>query len=100
MLNKDLPRVVAFMRGLARGWLENDTLVDGRGVQSSALGYPHLARTEIFESVETFYRRFYFRPRKIFQIAGEMARDTAVMRRRLKEGVEFLGFLRRRRAGQ
>jgi hopanoid biosynthesis associated radical SAM protein HpnJ len=83
---------------VARGWLENEALVDGRGVQSSALGYPHLARTAIFDSVETFYRRFYFRPRKIFQIAGEMVRDAAVMRRRLKEGVEFLGFLRRRRA--
>jgi hopanoid biosynthesis associated radical SAM protein HpnJ len=82
---------------VAHGWLENEALVDGRGVQASALGYPHLARTAIFESVETFYRRFYFRPRKIFQIAGEMVRDAAIMRRRLKEGVEFLGFLRRRR---
>ena len=85
---------------VARGWLENEALVDGRGVQSSALGYPHLGRTAIFESVETFYRRFYFRPRKIFQIAGEMVRDATVMRRRLKEGVEFLGFLRRRRAAR
>jgi hopanoid biosynthesis associated radical SAM protein HpnJ len=82
---------------VARGWLENEALVDGRGVQSSALGYPHLGRTAIFDSVETLYRRFYFRPRKIVQIAGEMVRDGAVMRRRLKEGAEFLRFLRRRR---
>ena len=91
------PGTALHREALAHGWLENEALVDGDGVQSTALGYPHLARTAIFESVETFYRRFYFRPRKIFQIAGEMVRDAGVARRRLKEGVEFLRFLRRRR---
>jgi hopanoid biosynthesis associated radical SAM protein HpnJ len=81
----------------ARGWLDHGPLVDGRGIQETALGYPHLTRTEIFQSVDAFYRRFYFRPRKILQIAGEMVRDADVCRRRLREGVEFLGFLRRRR---
>jgi hopanoid biosynthesis associated radical SAM protein HpnJ len=81
----------------ARGWLEDATLVDGRGIQETALGYPHLTRTEIFASVDAFYRRFYFRPRKLVQIAGEMVRDVDVCRRRLREGVEFLGFLHRRR---
>jgi hypothetical protein len=61
------------------------------------LGYPHLPRTEIFASLDQFYRRFYFRPRKIFTIGGEMLRDRSVMRRRLGEGVEFLRFLARRR---
>jgi hopanoid biosynthesis associated radical SAM protein HpnJ len=91
------PGTALYRDAVARGWLESEALVDGRGVQSSALGYPHLGRTAIFDSVETFYRRFYFRPRKIFQIMGEMVRDASVMRRRLKEGVEFLSFLRRRR---
>jgi hopanoid biosynthesis associated radical SAM protein HpnJ len=81
---------------LARGWLAEGGLVDVDGVQATALGYPHLARTEIFASVDVFYRRFYFRPRKIFQIAREMARDPDVGRRRLREGVEFVRFLRRR----
>jgi hopanoid biosynthesis associated radical SAM protein HpnJ len=81
-----------------RGWLENEVLVDGRGVQSTALGYPHLPRTVIFDSVESFYRRFYFRPRKIVQIARDMVRDPQVCRRRLQEGVEFVRFLRRRDA--
>jgi hypothetical protein len=43
--------------------------------------------------VETFYKRFYFRPRKIFSIAGEMVRDRQVMKRRLREGIEFTRFL-------
>jgi hopanoid biosynthesis associated radical SAM protein HpnJ len=83
---------------LERGWLENEALVDRDGVQATAIGYPHLPRTEIFASVEEFYRRFYFRPRKIFAIASEMVRDRSVLKRRLGEGVEFLRFLRRRRA--
>jgi hopanoid biosynthesis associated radical SAM protein HpnJ len=81
-----------------RGWLENEALVDGRGVQSTALGYPHLPRSVIFDSVDSFYRRFYFRPRKVVQIVGDMVRDAQVCRRRLQEGVEFVRFLRRRGA--
>jgi hopanoid biosynthesis associated radical SAM protein HpnJ len=91
------PGTELYREAQARGWLEDGTLVDAAGVQTSVLGYPHLPRTEIFASVETFYRRFYFRPRKIFAIGAEMARDRVVLRRRLGEGVEFLRFLARRR---
>src|SRR2546426_652037 len=82
---------------LERGWLETESLVDGRGTQASVIGYPHLPRAEIFRSLETFYRRFYFRPRKIFALGGEMLRDRAVMKRRLGEGLDFVRFLARRR---
>jgi hopanoid biosynthesis associated radical SAM protein HpnJ len=80
-----------------QGWLREDDLVDAGGVQTSVLGYPHLSRAEIFGSLEHFYRRFYFRPRKIFAIGSEMLRDRAMLRRRLGEGAEFLRFLGRRR---
>ncbi len=80
---------------LARGWLGGG-LVDGRGLQQSALGYPHLTGTEIFDSVETFYRRFYFRPRKIFSLAREMGRDRRLLARRLRDGAEFVRFLTQR----
>jgi hypothetical protein len=66
-------------------------------MQVSALGYPHLARPEIFRSVDQFYRRFYFRPRKMLSLASEMIRDRQLMRRRLSEGREFLKFLRTHR---
>jgi radical SAM superfamily enzyme YgiQ (UPF0313 family) len=79
------------------GWLEDEALVDAGGIQQSALGYPHLARTEIFDSMDGFYRRFYFRPRKMISLAGEMLSDRRVLRRRLREGYDFLRFLRRRR---
>jgi hypothetical protein len=83
------------------GWLdaEHAELVDANGVQIAPLNYPHLSHTEMFDSVETFYRRFYFRRSKIAAIVAEMARSPAMLRRRLREGVEFFQFLRERRAG-
>ena len=91
------PGTALYREAQARGWLETESLVDAGGVQTSVLGYPHLGRTEIFASLEQFYRRFYFRPRKIFAIGAEMLRDRAVLRRRLGEGADFLRFLARRR---
>jgi len=66
-------------------------------VQVSVIGYPHLSRPEIFRSVDQFYRRFYFRPRKMLSLASEMVRDRHVMKRRLAEGRDFLRFLRSHR---
>ena len=91
------PGTELYREARARGWLETRALVDGQGTQASVLGYPHLPREEIFAAVETFYRRFYFRPRKIVALGAEMLRDGAVMRRRLGEGVDFVRFLARRR---
>ena len=58
---------------------------------------PKHDREEIFQALETFYRRFYFRPRKLFTLGAEMLRDRAVMKRRLGEGLDFVRFLARRR---
>ena len=86
-------------QAVENGWLDSDhaELIDERGVQIAPLHYPHLRHTEIFESVEAFYKRFYFRPRKISAILGEMMRSPDMMKRRLREGVEFVQFLRERR---
>ena len=67
------------------------------GVQIAPLHYPHLSHTEIFQSVEDFYKRFYFRAPKIASIVTEMVRSPEMMKRRLREGVEFFEFLRGRR---
>jgi hopanoid biosynthesis associated radical SAM protein HpnJ len=91
------PGTELYREARARGWLDTAALVDGQGTQASVLGYPHLPREAIFAAVETFYRRFYFRPRKIVALGAEMLRDGAVMRRRLGEGVDFVRFLARRR---
>ena len=91
------PGTALYDEAQRNGWLEDEGLVDSAGVQQPALGYPHLSRTEIFRSVDLFYRRFYFRPRKMISLASEMVRDRQVLRRRLAEGRDFLRFLRQHR---
>jgi hopanoid biosynthesis associated radical SAM protein HpnJ len=93
------PGTFLYDQAVKNGWLDADNaeLVDDHGIQIAPLHYPHLSHAEIFKSVETFYKRFYFRPGKIGSIVGEMARSPEVAKRRLREGVEFFGFLRERR---
>jgi hopanoid biosynthesis associated radical SAM protein HpnJ len=95
------PGTYLYEQARENGWLSDDdkegSLVNERGVQTSALSYPHLNRTEIFDSVETFYKRFYFRAGKIAEMTAEMVRSPHMMRRRLREGAEFVQFLARRR---
>jgi len=98
------PGTYLYKQAKENGWLppddESTHLVNDRGVQVVSLEYPHLTRTEIFESVETFYKRFYFRAGKIAEITAEMARSPQMMKRRLREGVEFVQFLKRRKKEQ
>jgi len=93
------PGTYLYRQALENGWLDNANtdLVDAHGAQIAPLHYPHLSHSEIFDSVETFYRRFYFRSGKIASIVGEMVRSPQMMKRRLREGVEFFHFLRERR---
>ncbi len=94
------PGTFLYDQALKNGWLDesNASLVDEHGVQIAPLHYPGLSHAEIFESVETFYRRFYFRSSKIAAILNEMVRSPQMMARRLREGGEFFRFLRERRA--
>ncbi|MEI8394558.1 MAG: hopanoid biosynthesis associated radical SAM protein HpnJ [Rhodospirillaceae bacterium] len=93
------PGTRLYKEAVENGWLDtaHAELIDERGVQIAPLHYPHLSHTEIFESVEVFYKRFYFRSSKIASIVGEMIRSPEMMRRRLREGVEFFQFLRERK---
>jgi hopanoid biosynthesis associated radical SAM protein HpnJ len=81
------------------GWLSNDEidLLTEEGTQIAPLNYPHLSHTEIFDSVEDFYKKFYLRPSKVASIVAEMILSPEMTRRRLREGVEFFRFLRTRR---
>jgi hopanoid biosynthesis associated radical SAM protein HpnJ len=91
------PGTTLYRQAVENGWLaENDAvnLVNDRGVQLAAISYPHLSKQEIFHSMEVFYKEFYFRPNKIWEIVREMLTSWDMMRRRLREGVEFFRFLR------
>jgi hopanoid biosynthesis associated radical SAM protein HpnJ len=92
------PGTFLYNQAVENGWLDADhaELVDEHGIQIAPLHYPHLAHQEIFDSVETFYRRFYFRAGKIASIVGEMVRSPEMLARRLREGAEFFRFLRER----
>ncbi|MGH7110080.1 MAG: hopanoid biosynthesis associated radical SAM protein HpnJ [Stellaceae bacterium] len=92
------PGTALHRQAVEEGWLDagHAELVDSRGVQIAPLSYPHLSHAEIFQSLETFYKRFYFRRTKIAALVAEMIKSPQMLRRRLREGVEFFQFLRRR----
>ena len=48
------------------------------------------------KAVDEFYSAYYFRPGKIWEITSEMLTDWQMMKRRLREGVEFMKFLNKR----
>jgi hopanoid biosynthesis associated radical SAM protein HpnJ len=94
------PGTFLYDQAVENGWLDvaNAELIDDHGIQIAPLHYPDLSHTEIFESVELFYKKFYFRAPKIMSIVNEMIRSPQMMKRRLREGVEFYQFLRERHA--
>ena len=93
------PGTFLYNQAVQNGWLDADhaELVDDNGIQIAPLHYPHLSHDEIFDSVETFYKRFYFRAGKIASIVSEMVVSPDMMKRRLREGVEFFQFLKDRK---
>jgi radical SAM superfamily enzyme YgiQ (UPF0313 family) len=95
------PGTSLYKEAVTHGWLEENNsqhLVNEQGVQLAVISYPHLSKEQIFHSMEVFYREFYFRPGKIWEIVREMLLSPQMMRRRLREGVEFCRFLHARAA--
>jgi radical SAM superfamily enzyme YgiQ (UPF0313 family) len=91
------PGTSLYKQAVENGWLEeNDAvhLVNDKGVQLALISYPHLSKEDIYHGVEKFYKSFYFRPSKIWEIVKEMLASWDMMKRRLREGVEFFHFLR------
>ncbi|MBI3446551.1 MAG: hopanoid biosynthesis associated radical SAM protein HpnJ [Magnetospirillum sp.] len=91
------PGTELYEQAIANGWFKQEKeLVIDHGWQVAALNYPDLSSEEIFKGVADFYKAFYFRPSKIGEILLEMIQDWDMMKRRLREGVEFFQFLRTR----
>ena len=72
------PGTFLYRQAKENGWLYNEEvdLLTQEGTQIAPLSYPHLSHTEIFESVEDFYKKFYFRPSKIASIVAEMIAES------------------------
>lgn len=91
------PGTALYKQALESGWLKDTgghNLVDSKGFQLAAISYPDLSAEEMYHGVEHFYRAFYFRPSKIWEIVREMLASWDMTKRRLREGVEFFHFLR------
>jgi radical SAM superfamily enzyme YgiQ (UPF0313 family) len=91
------PGTELYRQAEENGWFTAQALVANSGIQMSTLEYPHLSTAAIENAVERMYRSFYFRPRAIVPIVGEMLSDPRILVRRLREGREFFGYLRERR---
>ena len=90
------PGTTLYNQAVENNWIAPNkviNLVNDKGVQLATISYPHLSKEEIYHGVEVFYRRFYFRPSKIWEIVREMLGSWGMMKRRLREGVEFFRFL-------
>ncbi|CAA7628003.1 Fe-S oxidoreductase [Candidatus Terasakiella magnetica] len=91
------PGTELFQQAIDNGWFKQDKdLLMHDGWQMAALSYEHLSSEDIFKAVAEFYKAYYFRPSKIGEILWEMLHDWDMMKRRLREGVEFFQFLRTR----
>jgi hopanoid biosynthesis associated radical SAM protein HpnJ len=93
------PGTEFYDQAVSNNWLVPDDLVTIDGIQDFPLQYPGLSRRDVFESVEKFYKKFYFRPAPIARMVGEMLADPQQRRRRLAEGKEFFQFMRQRKRG-
>ncbi|WP_224984973.1 hopanoid biosynthesis associated radical SAM protein HpnJ [Geomonas agri] len=79
------------------GWIASDSFLDETGHQKCVINYPDLTNQEIFDAVELFYNKFYFRPRYIARSIFSMLVDSQVRRKLLKEGAQYLSYMRKRK---
>ncbi len=79
------------------GWISSDTFLDATGHQQCVINYPHLSNKEIFDAVELFYDKFYFRPRYILRSIWKMMINSAERRKLLKEGKQYLAYMKKRK---
>lgn len=79
------------------GWISSESYIDDTGHQMCVINYPHLSNKEIFDAVELFYNKFYFRPKYIARSIMKMITDGEERRKLLKEGKQYLEYMRKRK---
>ena len=92
------PGTEFYEQALANGWFTKEEVVSDSGIQVVSLSYEGLGKEEIFNAVETFYNRFYLRPKPIARIVWTMLKDRETCKRRLREAREFFSFMRNRKS--
>ncbi len=79
------------------GWISSDSFLDETGHQTCVINYPHLSNREIFDAVELFYNKFYFRPKYIVRSVMRMIVDGAERKKLLREGKQYLAYMKKRK---
>jgi len=82
------------------GWITSENYIDDTGHQTCIINYPHLSNEEIFRSVEEFYNKFYFRPKYIARSIMRMITNGEERKKLLKEGKQYLEYMRKRKRSQ
>jgi hopanoid biosynthesis associated radical SAM protein HpnJ len=92
------PGTFLYDQAMKEGWLRDQSgeLLMDEGFQVTSIEYPHLSHDDVFEGVEEFYKKFFFRPKKIAGMLGEMFSDWGQMKVRLGEARDFLGYMGKR----
>ncbi|GIW42253.1 MAG: hopanoid biosynthesis associated radical SAM protein HpnJ [Candidatus Binatia bacterium] len=80
------------------GFLVENVYNDPSGYQKCTVSYPEISAEEMFDAVERFYRKYYFRPKYVFKAVRKMLRDPDERKRMLGEAADFLASMRQRRA--
>ncbi len=75
----------------------NDNCLDEEGRVLANFEYPGLNRRQIYEAVETFYKRYYYRPRVVARIVGRALFNGEERSRLYKEAKEWFAYLKHRR---
>ncbi len=92
------PGTEFYRQAVENGWLVPEALVASDGTQKCPISYPAFSSSDIEAARDMLYKRFYFRPKVMLRIGRQMLRDSSERRRRLREGREFLTFLKHRGA--
>jgi hopanoid biosynthesis associated radical SAM protein HpnJ len=79
-------------------FLVQDVYNDEAGYQKCTVSYPEVSSEQIFDAVERFYKKYYFRPKYFFKAAKKMVKSRDERKRMLREAGEFLSTMRKRRA--
>ena len=79
------------------GWIASDSFLDATGHQKCVINYPELSNQEIFDAVDLFYNKFYFRPRYIARSIYSMLIDSKMRKKLLREGAQYLSYMKRRK---
>ena len=82
------------------GWIASENYIDNTGHQMCIVNYPHLSNQEIFDAVERFYSKFYFRPKYIARSIGKMIVDSEERKKLLREGKQYFEYMKKRKTAQ